>query len=418
MKGIDVPYLKSKSKKFIALKGKDAESINGVNCHESNAYNGAFKLQSDKLSGLITNTAELNKISGLLINSTKINYNDITTLGIAQESKTLVLDSNKDISGIRNLTATNLSGTIQTAGQPNITSLGTLVSLTANGNVNIASHNGLNTGLFLNNNLVTSSAAELNLLTNIQPGTVVANKVLAVDNNKDLLGLRNISINGNLNVNDIYLDNNLILSTADEINYLNGIIKGIASNNKALVIDNNKDLTGIRNLTIDNLTINGSNFQLPSGNINSRPISPSLGFIRYNTETSQFEGYGAGNSWGSLGGVINVQQTTKILAENSPGSNDNNLRFINNNSETMRITSTGNVGINTNNPNYKLDISGTLRCTSSSIFQDSMTIYKTGSTNNSVSSGLIIRNNYFIVIQLHLLIHSKSFKTLCLRNYQ
>ena len=348
----------------------------------------------NKLAGSIVTTVELNKLSGLLINSTKINYNDITTLGIAEGSKTLVLDSNRDISNIRNLSATNLTGTIQTASQPNITSVGTLVSLTANGNVNIASHNALNTGLFLNNILVTSTAAEINLLTDIQPGTVIANKVLAVDNNKDLLGIRNLSVIGDFNVKYIYLNNALILSTAEEINYLNGIIKGTVSNNKALVVDTNKDLSGIRNLTIDNLIMTGSNLQLPSGNTASRPLLPSLGYIRYNTETSQFEGYGAGNSWGSLGGVINVQQTTKILAENSPGSNDNNLRFINSNSESMRITSTGNVGINNNNPSYKLDLTGTLRCSSTSIFQDTMNIYKTGSNNNSIVSGLVLRNNY------------------------
>jgi microcystin-dependent protein len=347
----------------------------------------------NKLDGLTSNTAELNVLTGITATVTQLNYTN-TTKGTAEAEKALIFDINKDITNIRNLTATNLTGTILTASQPNITSVGTLNNLTINGNVNIATHNGLTSGLQLNGTLIMSSATEINYLKNINPGTVIGNKALAVDNNKDLLGFRNISLSGNLSTTQITLNGLLIQSSADEINNLYNITKGTASNNKAVILDTNKDFSGIRNLTIDNLILNGSNLQLPSGNTATRPISPSLGFIRYNTETSQFEGYGAGNSWGSLGGVTNVQQTTKILSENSPGSNDNNLRFINNNSETMRITSTGNVGINNNNPSYKLDITGTLNCTSTSNFRDLMTIYKLGSNNNSVVSGLTLKNSY------------------------
>ena len=347
----------------------------------------------NKLDGLTSNTAELNVLTGITATVNQLNYTN-TTKGTAEAEKALIFDINKDITNIRNLTATNLTGTILTASQPNITSVGTLNNLTINGNVNIATHNGLTSGLQLNGTLIMASATEINYLKNINPGTVIGNKVLVVDNNKDLLGFRNISLSGNLSTAQITLNGLLIQSSADEINNLYNITKGTASNNKAVILDTNKDFSGIRNLTIDNLILNGSNLQLPSGNTATRPISPSLGFIRYNTETSQFEGYGAGNSWGSLGGVANVQQTTKILAENSPGSNDNNLRFINNNSETMRITSTGNVGINNNNPSYKLDISGTLNCTSTSNFRDTMTIYKLGSNNNSVVSGLTLKNSY------------------------
>ena len=49
---------------------------------------------------------------------------------------------------------------------------------------------------------------------------------------------------------------------------------------------------------------------IPRGNTSTRPISgteansvtnPYLGCIRYNEEISSFEGFGAGNSWGTLG---------------------------------------------------------------------------------------------------------------------
>ena len=118
------------------------------------------------------------------------------------------------------------------------------------------------------------------------------------------------------------------LYTLALVNTLRISSPGVAESNKALIVDTNKDLSGIRNLTIDNLIMTGSNLQLPSGNTASRPLLPSLGYIRYNTETSQFEGYGAGNSWGSLGGVSDVDQDTKILAEDGAGTDDDNLRFF------------------------------------------------------------------------------------------
>ena len=52
---------------------------------------------------------------------------------------------------------------------------------------------------------------------------------------------------------------------------------------------------------------------LPRGTTAQRPNTTSntksyLGLIRYNSEISSFEGFGAGDSWGTLGGVIDVDQ--------------------------------------------------------------------------------------------------------------
>ena len=43
---------------------------------------------------------------------------------------------------------------------------------------------------------------------------------------------------------------------------------------------------------------------------------PKIGTIRYNTTQSTFEGFGAGNQWGSLGGVIDVDRDTYWTAVN------------------------------------------------------------------------------------------------------
>ena len=74
------------------------------------------------------------------------------------------------------------------------------------------------------------------------------------------------------------------------------------------------------------LTVSGDGaIKLPVGNTSQRP-TPSAGMIRYNTQASQFEGYD-GIAWAGLGGVIDVDQNTKITAEDSPGSNNNELKF-------------------------------------------------------------------------------------------
>ena len=99
--------------------------------------------------------------------------------------------------------------------------------------------------------------------------------------------------------------------------------------------------------------------QLPEGTTLQRPNPPSYGYIRYNTTLGQFEGFGAGSNWGSLGGVINAAQDTYIKADMTPGGSDDNLRFVTSNIERIRITSNGLIGINNSNPRVSLDISAT-----------------------------------------------------------
>ena len=85
---------------------------------------------------LITATAaDINSLQGS--SGAQSSYITGITEGTASASKALVVDTNKDITGIRNLTATNLTGTLQTAAQANITSVGTLTGLTSSGAVSI-----------------------------------------------------------------------------------------------------------------------------------------------------------------------------------------------------------------------------------------------------------------------------------------
>jgi len=85
---------------------------------------------------------------------------------------------------------------------------------------------------------------------------------------------------------------------------------------------------------------------IPVGTNGERPDPAYNGMIRYNTTTSQFEGYGPGSAWGSLGGVKDVDGDTYILAESSANADNDDLQFFTAGQERMSINSVGDVSMN------------------------------------------------------------------------
>lgn len=123
---------------------------------------------------------------------------------------------------------------------------------------------------------------------------------------------------------------------------------------------------------------------IPAGETDERPMTSIQGMIRYNKTLDNFEGFGIGSTWGSLGGVKDTNQDTFISAETFPTSNDDNIVFYNSNLETMRITKDGNIGIGTNNPLSKLDVVGT------GTFHNNLTV----NSNLNISQSLGMRGVY------------------------
>jgi hypothetical protein len=134
---------------------------------------------------------------------------------------------------------------------------------------------------------------------------------------------------------------------------------GVLTASSAIITDstNKIDVLNVDNLTLDGNTLSstelngniyldpngsgyvqviGSNaFILPVGNTATR--APSVaGGIRFNSESSQFEGYD-GTNWASLGGVRSVDGLTYISAELTPGASDDTLRFYSNGVLKMSI---------------------------------------------------------------------------------
>ena len=133
--------------------------------------------------------------------------------------------------------------------------------------------------------------------------------------------------------------------------------------------------------------------KLPVGNTSQRPYANSVneaGYIRYNVETEQFEGFGAGNKWGSLGGVIDVDQDTYIKAETSAGYDNDELQFFTSGSERMIIKNDGLVGIGTDAPTHKLHIAGDTRIEGNLIVNGETRIID---TNTSTSEQLVVTND-------------------------
>jgi hypothetical protein len=126
---------------------------------------------------------------------------------------------------------------------------------------------------------------------------------------------------------------------------------GILTANAAVIVDSNSK---INNFNVGNITITGSTNTVsstdPNGNIILDPNGtgyvqvvgtngfvlpvgttaqqgPSVqGAIRYNSDTSQFEGYN-GTTWTSMGGVRSVDGKAYIIAETSPGAGDDTIHF-------------------------------------------------------------------------------------------
>lgn len=112
--------------------------IGGAGIDVSAGSGGTFIISLDDptiqvadITDLTATAAEINVLDGVTASTTELNYVDVTTIGTAQASKAVILDANKDISGIRNLTlagdlvvngsTTTVNSTVVTLDDPIIT---------------------------------------------------------------------------------------------------------------------------------------------------------------------------------------------------------------------------------------------------------------------------------------------------------
>ena len=147
------------------------------------------------------------------------------------------------------------------------------------------------------------------------------------------------------------------------------------------------------------ITNPSTNFHIDSTDAIVIPVGTSAqrvdvtGAIRYNSDNSTFEGFKG--TWGSLGGVIDVDQDTYVSAETSAGTDNDQLKFVTAGTERMVIDSSGNTTINSDlivdtnllfvdassnlvNINGELDVWGKFHADSSAIYAENAVVKKDG----------------------------------------
>jgi hypothetical protein len=116
--------------------------------------------------------------------------------------------------------------------------------------------------LSLNNTVLNVDATEFNFLNSTE-GIASANKALIVDNNKNISGINQLSCNS-ININGTIIPSANNNSSASS--YLTDIVPGTANNNKALVLNENRNISNIKNLYTNSINVNNYNIDVNNKN--------------------------------------------------------------------------------------------------------------------------------------------------------
>ncbi len=215
-------------------------------------------------SGTVTATDFI--IGSASINEAQFEVLDDVSAGTVTASKAVVVDSNKDIGTFRNLTIdgvfTDGNYTFDTSG--NVTGLGTIAS-------GAITSTGVVTGTGFTIGSAVIAEAELEMIDGITAGTAAASKALVLDASTNISGIGTISSGAITSSGNITSGDRFIIGSANitetELEMLDGITTGTAAGSKAVVLDANKDIGTIRNLTIDGVFTDGNYTFDTSGNV-------------------------------------------------------------------------------------------------------------------------------------------------------
>ena len=248
----------------------DALSINGTTvtstAAELNILDGVTSTAAELniLDGVTATASEINTLDGITAVVGELNALDLgsTAVGTAIASKAVILDANKDYTGIRNLTITGEldAATLDISGDVDVDGTLETDALSINGTTVTATAAELN---ILDG--VTVTAAEINTLDGITAvlselnaldlgstaiGTAVASKAVILDSNKDYTGIRNFTITGELDAATLDISGDADIDGTTNLDVVD--IDGAVDMASTLTLAGNADFNG--DLDVDGTT--------------------------------------------------------------------------------------------------------------------------------------------------------------------
>ena len=347
-------------------------------------------------------------------------------VGMGTNSPTEKLDVSGNINATGNimasgdLTGTNLTGTLQTAAQPNVTSLGTLGSVDIDGgNIDGAVIGSTTpaaatvTTLFANSSLevsssltVTASGLTISSANIIGTLTAASFDVPSLDLSGtltaatiDLNGgtMDDVTIGGTTPSTGTFTDLNGTLQTVAQPNITSigtlGTVDIDGGNIDSTTIGANTASSGeFTNLTATiisgtlqtaaqpNITSVGTlaTADIDGGTLDDVAIGATTAATATFTDITATQGLNVGFSGTPTADVVSIGDANHAVSLNTNGDpvyafdvNDfmgyirssDELRFVVNNADAIRILSDGKVGMGTNSPSEKLDVSGNINAT-------------------------------------------------------
>ena len=254
----------------------------GIGSTETVTLDGVSVINNESIGGNLTVTGNAT-IGGVLT------YEDVTnvdSVGLITARNGIVVGSgitlskDGDIFATGVTTSTSFTGTLNTAAQPNVTSLGALTGLTVSGDVNISDkifHTGdSNTAIrFPANDIITTETGGTERLKVEQAGNV------NIPQNLNVAGVVTATSFSGSGANLTNIDSGMFIKTSAGIHTVGDQSNvGIGTTNPASGLD---------------LSLKTDGIALPEGTTSQRP-SGSQKFIRFNSTTGSLELYN-GNQW-------------------------------------------------------------------------------------------------------------------------
>ena len=336
--------LNSTGSRIILYGNESSSSNNGkLNLYAGNTSNGTINLftADDKMRLQILNNGTLNVLpdgitSRLIINDTSSTFtNDVilasgtastnATTGALTVSGGLGITGSVYILGSLSLTTTSVgnlnfsssnpstsysSGAVVLTGGLGISTTVNSSSVTAGGGLSIAGGAAIGKDLYLGGKFKildsTSATSSENASVVLYGGLGINSNILSRTDSAPQIKLSPTTDKSETSIS-FYSKNNFTSTSNTGSSWTLGQnVNSISSGNFALANSQfgtvlSAEYNGKLSILGD-VHINSQTLKIPKGTTDQRPVSAEQGFIRYNSELEQFEGYGSGNSWGSLGG--------------------------------------------------------------------------------------------------------------------